>query len=418
MILSTWKAKINSIVFKNYLYLLMIQGANFILPLITIPYLVRTIGTNKFGIVMVAQSLALFLTIVTDFGFNISATREVALIKNNKESLSQFFFNVIFIKTILLICSFLVLLSLTIFVEKFNQESLVYLLSFGVVFGQVLFPSWFFQGIEKMKMITFINVLAKLIFTVSVFLVIKDQDDYYFVPLFYGLGFLLSGALGFIFSLKYIQYKKPIVFESIKIAKESFSLFLSNLAVSFYTNMNTFIIGVFVSDSLAGVYSSMEKLIVATKSIYTPLYQAMFPNLSIKGKHKIKETIEYMKYYVGVLGIIISLVIILFAKDILEIIYKDDLITSYYSIFQILGLIGFLSSLNMLYVSLFFPAIKAFNDRLKILSFAGLFNVLMVLLLVQFYTIYGVAISATISEFLILILAFYFYKKHVKKELL
>ncbi len=418
MILDTWKAKINSIVFKNYLYLLMIQGANFILPLITIPYLVRTIGTNKFGIVMVAQSLALFLTIVTDFGFNISATREVAMIKNNKESLSQFFFNVIFIKTILLICSFLVLLSLTIFVEKFNQESLVYLLSFGVVFGQVLFPSWFFQGIEKMKMITLINVLAKLIFTVSVFLVIKNQDDYYFVPLFYGLGFLLSGALGFIFSLKYIQYKKPIVIESIQIAKESFSLFLSNLAVSLYTNMNTFIIGVFVSDSLAGVYSSMEKLIVATKSIYTPLYQAMFPNLSIKGKHKIKEMIEYIKYYVGGLGIIISLVIILFAKDILEIIYKDDLITSYYSIFQILGLIGFLSSLNMLYVSLFFPAVKAFNDRLKILSFAGLFNVFMVLLLIQFYTIYGVAISATISELFILILAIYFYKKHVKKELL
>lgn len=418
MILDTWKAKINSIVFKNYLYLLMIQGANFILPLITIPYLVRTIGTNKFGIVMVAQSLALFLTIVTDFGFNISATREVAMIKNNKESLSQFFFNVIFIKTILLICSFLVLLSLTIFVEKFNQESLVYLLSFGVVFGQVLFPSWFFQGIEKMKMITLINVLAKLIFTVSVFLVIKNQDDYYFVPLFYGLGFLLSGALGFIFSLKYIQYKKPIVIESIQIAKESFSLFLSNLAVSLYTNINTFIIGVFVSDSLAGVYSSMEKLIVATKSIYTPLYQAMFPNLSIKGKHKIKEMIEYIKYYVGGLGIIISLVIILFAKDILEIIYKDDLITSYYSIFQILGLIGFLSSLNMLYVSLFFPAVKAFNDRLKILSFAGLFNVFMVLLLIQFYTIYGVAISATISELFILILAIYFYKKHVKKELL
>lgn len=418
MILDTWKAKINSIVFKNYLYLLMIQGANFILPLITIPYLVRTIGTNKFGIVMVAQSLALFLTIVTDFGFNISATREVAMIKNNKESLSQFFFNVIFIKTILLICSFLVLLSLIIFVEKFNQESLVYLLSFGVVFGQVLFPSWFFQGIEKMKMITLINVLAKLIFTVSVFLVIKNQDDYYFVPLFYGLGFLLSGALGFIFSLKYIQYKKPIVIESIQIAKESFSLFLSNLAVSLYTNMNTFIIGVFVSDSLAGVYSSMEKLIVATKSIYTPLYQAMFPNLSIKGKHKIKEMIEYIKYYVGGLGIIISLVIILFAKDILEIIYKDDLITSYYSIFQILGLIGFLSSLNMLYVSLFFPAVKAFNDRLKILSFAGLFNVFMILLLIQFYTIYGVAISATISELFILILAIYFYKKHVKKELL
>ncbi len=98
MLLSNLKDKIKGTVFKNYLYLLMIQGANFILPLITIPYLVRTLGVNKFGIVMVAQSFAILLTIVTEFGLDMSATRQVALIKDDKKKVSQYFFDVFFFK--------------------------------------------------------------------------------------------------------------------------------------------------------------------------------------------------------------------------------------------------------------------------------------------------------------------------------
>ena len=91
------------------------------------------------------------------------------------------------------------------------------------------------------------------------------------------------------------------------------------------------------------------------------------------------------------------------------------MITSYYIVFQILGLIGFLSSLNMLFVSLFFPAIKAFNQRLKILSMGGIFNIILVIILVQYYSIYGVAISATTSELFILIVAYYLYRREVNK---
>ena len=100
MSLHNWKDKIKGTVFKNYIYLLMIQGANFILPLITIPYLVRTLGINKFGIVMVAQSFAILLTIITEFGLDMSATRQVALIKNDKKKVSQYFFDVFFFKDV------------------------------------------------------------------------------------------------------------------------------------------------------------------------------------------------------------------------------------------------------------------------------------------------------------------------------
>lgn len=415
MSLHNWKDKIKGTVFKNYIYLLMIQGANFILPLITIPYLVRTLGINKFGIVMVAQSFAILLTIITEFGLDMSATRQVALIKNDKKKVSQYFFDVFFLKMFLVIVAFIILAFFIFYVDKFSREYLVYFFSFGMVFGQALFPAFFFRGIEEMRIITIINVLAKVIFTISVFIIIKTPGDYYYVPILNGLGFILSGCLGFILSLKYVSFMKPIFNEAISIAKESFSLFLSNLAVSFYTKINTLIVGIFISDSVAGVYSSMEKLVVATKSIYIPLYQALFPNIVVKDKITIVSIINKMKYYMGALGAIISFLIFLFAVDILNLIYNDEMITSYYVIFQILGLIGFLSSLNMLFVSLFFPAVKAFNQRLKILSMGGIFNIILVITLVQYYSIYGVAISATISELFILIVAYYLYKREVNK---
>ena len=415
MSLHNWKDKIKGTVFKNYIYLLMIQGANFILPLITIPYLVRTLGINKFGIVMVAQSFAILLTIITEFGLDMSATRQVALIKNDKKKVSQYFFDVFFLKMFLVIIAFIILAFCIFYVDKFSREYLVYFFSFGMVFGQALFPAFFFRGIEEMRIITIINVLAKVIFTISVFIIIKTPGDYHYVPILNGLGFILSGCLGFILSLKYVSFMKPIFNEAISIAKESFSLFLSNLAVSFYTKINTLIVGIFISDSVAGVYSSMEKLVVATKSIYIPLYQALFPNIVVKDKITIVSIINKMKYYMGALGAIISFLIFLFAVDILNLIYNDEMITSYYMIFQILGLIGFLSSLNMLFVSLFFPAVKAFNQRLKILSMGGIFNIILVITLVQYYSIYGVAISATISELFILIVAYYLYKREVNK---
>ena len=415
MSLHNWKDKIKGTVFKNYIYLLMIQGANFILPLITIPYLVRTLGINKFGIVMVAQSFAILLTIITEFGLDMSATRQVALIKNDKRKVSQYFFDVFFLKMFLVIIAFIILAFCIFYVDKFSREYLVYFFSFGMVFGQALFPAFFFRGIEEMRIVTIINVLAKVIFTISVFIIIKTPGDYHYVPILNGLGFILSGCLGFILSLKYVSFMKPIFNEAISIAKESFSLFLSNLAVSFYTKINTLIVGIFISDSVAGVYSSMEKLVVATKSIYIPLYQALFPNIVVKDKITIVSIINKMKYYMGALGAIISFLIFLFAVDILNLIYNDEMITSYYVIFQILGLIGFLSSLNMLFVSLFFPAVKAFNQRLKILSMGGIFNIILVITLVQYYSIYGVAISATISELFILIVAYYLYKREVNK---
>lgn len=408
--------KEKKIIVKNYIALLFIQGANFILPLIILPYLVRVLGSEKFGLVMIAQSVAIFLTIIVDFGFNISATKEVASLKNDKEKLSQFYWNVVFVKLILIIIAFIILLGMTSLIDKFKLDPLVYLFSFGLVIGQAIFPTWFFQGIEKMQVITFVNVGAKLFFTLSLFFVVFSPDDYIYVPIFNGLGFIISGLFGFIFSLQYVKFVSPKLIQVKEIIKNSSSLFFSNLAVSFYTSSNTIILGFFAGDSIAGIYSSMEKLILAIKSMYTPIYQAIFPNLSTKPHKEVRVFIDKIRIPIGILGVVISTIIFFGSKTILNFVFNDALITSYSIVFQFLGLISIFSSLNMLYVTLYFPSINKYKTRMKILISGGFFNLIVALVLVQFFSIYGVAFSAVTTEFFILILAMYFYYKKINKK--
>ena len=400
------------IIAKNYVALLFIQGTNFILPLIIFPYLVRNLGSEKYGLVMVAQSVALFLTIIVDFGFNISATREVANLKNDKEKLSQFYWNVFSIKLVLIIITFLLLLGLIICVDKFSVDPLIYLFSFGLVLGQAIFPTWFFQGIEKMQVITIVNVAAKLFFTISLFFVVLSPADYQYVPIFNGLGFVISGLFGFVFSLQYVKFIFPKLSQVKEIIENSSSLFFSNFAVSLYTSSNTLILGFFAGDSMAGVYASMEKLILAIKSLYSPFYQAIFPNLSTKPYDEIRSYIDKMRIPIGFLGLVISIIIFFGAKQILMFAFDDAFIVGYSAVFQILGLISILSSLNMLYVTLYYPSIKKYKIRMKILISGGFLNLIIALSLVKFYTIYGVAISAVTAELFILLLAVYFYYKN------
>lgn len=398
-------------VFKNYISLLLIQGTNLILPLITFPYLVRVLESEKFGLVMIAQSLMKFLIIIVDFGFNISATREVALLKNDKNKLSEFYWSIVCIKSVLLIISFLMLLGLTMSVNKLNLDPLVYLFSFGLVFGQGIFPAWFFQGIEKMQLITIVNVISKVFFTISIFFIILSPEDYILVPVLNGIGFIVAGLFGFIYSLRYVKFIVPKLQTIKNNVKSSFSLFISNFAVSFYSSSNTIILGFFIGDAIAGVYASMEKLILAIQSAYIPIYQALFPNLSTKNNVEIRKVIQRIKIPIAISGLCISLVIFFGAETILKVVFKDDLITSYYKILQILGIIALFSSLNMLYVTLFFPSVKRYQTRMKILIFGGLFNVALALSLVKEFSIYGIAISAVSTELFLVMLSSYFYKK-------
>ena len=396
----TLKTKEKKVV-ENAIYLTILQWFNYLIPLLILPYLVRTIGTKMFGLVMFAQAVATIFTLITDFGFSISGTRALSLLKKNKTKKGELFFGVMSIKFALIILLLFFLFALTSTSDKFSQNKLIYYYSFGVTIGMTIFPSWFFHGIQNMKVITIINAVSRTLFAGLVFIFITRPEDFLLVPLFNSASYIITGLFGFFYAFKFLKTKAPSIRFIFNLVKESFKLFLSNLSTSLYSSFNILIVGLLTNDTLKGVYASFEKIILALKNIYTPIYQAVFPWLSTQTNQK--RIIKKMARIVFLLGLFGVVALITFSEEILILMFNDEIILSYKILFQAIAPILFLAGLSMLYNYLYLSATKKYYLRLKILGYTGLIGILLSTVLTFCFDIYGVVFSVVFCETILLI---------------
>lgn len=388
-------------VVENAIYLTILQWFNYLIPLFILPYLVRTIGTKMFGLVMFAQTVATIFTLITDFGFSITGTRALSILKKNRTMKGELFFGVMSIKFALIILLLFFLFALTSTSDKFSQNKLIYYYSFGVTIGMTIFPSWFFHGIQNMKVITIVNAVSRTLFAGLVFMFITKPEDFLLVPIFNSASYIITGLFGLFYALKFLKIKVPSIVFIFNLVKESFKLFLSNLSTSLYSSFNILIIGLLTNDTLTGVYASFEKIILALKNIYTPIYQAVFPWLSTQTNQKM--IIKKMSRIVFLLGLFGVVVLITFSEEILILMFNDEIILSYKILFQAIAPILFLAGLSMLYNYLYLSATKKYDLRLKILGYTGLIGILLSTILTFYFDIYGVVFSVVFCEIILLI---------------
>lgn len=269
---------------SNIISLGILQISNYILPLLTFPYLVRVLGAEYFGLLAFVGATTMYLSLITDYGFNLSATRAISINRDNQFKVNEIFSAVMIIKLGFLVMS-LVMLSLLVFsFEKFNQHWELYFISFGIVVGQTIFPVWLFQGLEKMKYITYINLSAKAFFTACIFIFVHDIEDYWIVPTLNSLGFFVAGLFSlYIASTRLcISYKHPKVSALREQLYDGYHVFASTISISFYTISGAFILGLFAGNIVVGYYAVAEKTIQAVKGLYAPVSQAIYPSLSQK----------------------------------------------------------------------------------------------------------------------------------------
>ena len=269
---------------SNFFSLSVLQIFTYILPLLILPYLVRTLGIDKFGLVMFAQAFLMFFNILVDYGFNLSATREISIHREDKAKVTEIFSSVMSIKAILIMVSFIILTIIVFSFKKFSSDWELYYLSFLVVVGNAMFPIWYFQGMEKMKYITIVNITSKLIFTILIFVVIQEPSDYIYVPLLSGLGFIVGGIVSLY--IVYKNFNQSFVLQKFSVLKmhflDSSQFFLSRVSSVGYSNSNTFLVGIILSPQFVTYYHLADKAIGVVLSIYDPIIQSIYPYLSKK----------------------------------------------------------------------------------------------------------------------------------------
>jgi len=280
------------VVMDNIASLSALQAVTYILPIVILPYLFRVIGPEKFGLIAFAQAFVQYFMILTDYGFSISATKEISIHRHEHAKVCQAFSAVMTVKMGLAFLSLLVLSAIVYFIPKFRNDWSVYVLSFGAVVGNTIFPIWFFQGTEKMKYIANLNIIGGITFAFFIFLFVKGPKDYLMVPLANSCVFLITGVLGqyIVFRRFRVSFKFPGYENLRKQLKAGWDIFISIAAINAYTTTRVFAIGLLTNNTITGFYSIAERIANFFQTF--PLIsfsQALFPRLSkIFHKNKLR----------------------------------------------------------------------------------------------------------------------------------
>jgi polysaccharide transporter, PST family len=315
---------------ENITSLFALQGLIYLFPLITYPYLIRMLGPEKFGLLAFAQALIQYFVIFTDYGFNMSAPREIAIYRENEEKLSSIFSATMLVKLTLLLISAIVYIVLIITVPYFHNEWEVYLVYFLTVIGNVLTPIWFFQGIEQMKYITLINFIARGSMTACIFIFVRNSSDYLLAAGLQSGAYLLAGILsiGILWRQMLVKPRWPESWDGVKTAaKESNQVFISNLSMSVYSYGSVVIVGFVSGQTLAGYYSIVQKFSAGVVGLVQPISQGLYPFLSRQfqdDKNKYRNTQHLLLVSALCVSIIFGLVTFIFAEPIIALLAGEN----------------------------------------------------------------------------------------------
>ncbi|MDM1295938.1 oligosaccharide flippase family protein [Sphingobacterium sp. N143] len=294
---------------ENFISLSALQLIGMVLPLITLPYVLRVIGFEKYGIVVFATSLIAYFQSLTDFSFRVTAVRDVAIFKNSPKKLDLIYSKVMTIKGIFLLLS-LLLISIIVFAyPPFFDQKLVYFFSSLMLIGYTIFPEWFFQGIEKMRYITYLNLGIKIFFALCIFIFIRSEEDYWKYPLLQASGLIGAGVVGQ-YMLTY-KYKLKFKLLSVRIIwgtiKNNFPLFINQFVPTLYNNTSVFLLGLMGSKTMVGIYQAILTVVNLAVTAIEILSRVFFPFLN-------RRSDAFSKYKRLMLTIVIlmSMVLLLF----------------------------------------------------------------------------------------------------------
>jgi PST family polysaccharide transporter len=259
-----------------------VQISNYIIPLITIPYLTRVLEAEAFGKVTFAQVVMTYFVLLVDYGFSWSATRKVSAQRADRDALSRTFAATWAAQWLLVIVAALVATTAVLLTDRLRPDALLYAAAFSTVIGTALFPIWFLQGLERLQVVAALQLITRTLALIPIFLFIHQPQDAVWVLLIQGSGVILGGVLALYWMRResLITWRLPSWADTLGALREGGALFGSRAAISLYTTLVPLVLGWVTGPAALAYFNLADKLRSAAQSLLSPLSQALFPRMN------------------------------------------------------------------------------------------------------------------------------------------
>jgi PST family polysaccharide transporter len=365
-----------------------------------------------------ALALVSYMAIISEFGFSINGVQYIAQNQNNSIKKREIVTNIFALQLLLMLGSFILLFIIINSISQFQPYRNIFYFTFLIIPANITMALWFYIGMEKIKYLSVIILISKVLYIVLIFIFLIRAEDFYFVPLFNGIAALFAGLC----SLYLILFKFKIYppdFKSIKIIKyikSNWNIFLSFLSMNLYRNSNVLILGFLVTESSVGIYSGGEKIVIVLQSIFAPITQVIYPYISrlrVNDPQKSKKILIALTVFISVGTFWVSFLLYVFSTKIALIVLGEEFIKSG-SIIKISSFVVFFGTLNFILGIIFMTNYGMKNEFTKAVLLTGILNVIICYLLSYMWQEIGTAFAFLGAEIILFLLLLFFINRKYK----
>lgn len=314
----------------NTLSLVVLQGAKYIFPLVTLPYLARVLGPDAYAVRAYVVSFMVFIQTIADYGFAQYGTKIVAQNADDVGELSRICSNIYIAKLFTCSIGLFVTLMVLPFIELLAQNSVFVLVSFASIAFKALLPDFVLQGLENMKSLTLRFVVTQGLAILAIFVFVRGPEGLLLVPMFEGAASLISIVWTQVYLMRYysIHLGRFALCGVVGIVRKSTPFFFAAAASSFMASTITVFMGIFPTDNLViSCWSITATLIQGIQALYQPISRSLFPHMVKRKDVGLVWKLLKLGMPVNIVGVLICMV---FADPIIGIVAGADYIQGSY----------------------------------------------------------------------------------------
>lgn len=401
----------NNKIVNNTIMLMIFNIAKILFPFITLPYLTRVLTTDTYGVVTYVKTVMTYMQIFVDFGFVLSATKDIVKVRDDKEKMEYIVGDTLIARIILGIIGFAIVIILAFALPILRDNILYTVLSYIVVFASIFLMDFLFRGIEKMHIITIRFIIMKTISTVLTFFLIKNDSNILLIPILDIISSVVAIILVF-FEIKKMNIKMKFskVTNAINSIKDSFIYFLSNVASTSFNALGTIIIGIYINTTEVAYWGICMQIIGSIQACYSPISDGIYPEM-IKNKN-LNLIKKIIKIFVPIVAVGCVLAYFL-AKPVFMILGGKKYLEAV-PIFRLLIPALFFGFFAIIYG---WPTLGAIGKTKQttlstIISITVYMLLLVILIMTNSFTLVNVAVVRVATEITLFGTRYYFYRKY------